>query len=128
MLPPEEAALRLLERIEAQAADVLEFQPVSRYYAADGIDRIIEDLKPDFEEKAVHLIGSLTRRYEGIAREAGESIYTYVMRFRHLEAEMTANLLPKYPEYSRVLKLLDGSRLSDDTIARVLTATGNKYE
>ena len=66
MIPPEEAALRLLEKVEGLAADLLEFKDPERYHTVDGIDTLLEDLRPDFEERRVHNIGELTRRYENL--------------------------------------------------------------
>ena len=101
--PPEDAALRLLEKAEATAADLLEFQPIGRYVVPNGIEIVIQDLRPDFEGTPAHVIGELTRRFETMALEAGKSSYMFLMRFRHLEAEVKARL-PANPEYCRVLK------------------------
>ena len=75
MVPPEEAAIRLLEKVEDQAADAIEFRDLDRYFVANGIDLLLEDLRPDFEEKRVHNIGELTGRYENLSRSQGESIH-----------------------------------------------------
>ena len=74
MIPPEETALKLLEKVEGQAADAIEFRDPDRYFVANGIDLLLEDLWPDFKEKRVHNIGELTRAMRTfLARKARAS-------------------------------------------------------
>ena len=126
-LPPNEQALRALEKMTGEAE--LEFEEVSddRFDHPDGISRLLGDLEKAFGERELFRQGGVIREFESIGRMQGESITAFIRRFRLLERKLAENKVPEYPEQARVIKLLDGLRLDEKSTASVLLAAGNKY-
>ncbi|CAE7943224.1 PSMC3, partial [Symbiodinium necroappetens] len=108
-LPPNEQALRALEKLTGEAEIEFEEVPDDRFDKPDGITILLADL-----DKA-------------IGRMQGESINAFIRRFRLLERKLADNKVPEYPEQARVIKLLDGLRLDEKATAAVLLAAGNRY-
>ena len=47
MIPPAEQALRLLEKLEDEAADALAETPISHYDDEDGMQRRLQDIRTE---------------------------------------------------------------------------------
>ncbi|CAE7226683.1 unnamed protein product [Symbiodinium sp. CCMP2592] len=127
-LPPNEQALRALEKLTGEAE--LEFEEVSddRFDHPDGVSRLLGDLEKAFGEREIFRQGGVIREFESIGRMQGESITAFIRRFRLLERKLSENKVPEYPEQARVIKLLDGLRLDEKATASILLAAGNRYE
>ena len=125
--PPGELSLRLLERLSGDAADLIEYNDPLEYDHVDGIQKLIKEMEV-FDQKPVHEIGGVVRRYENIARAQGESITKFIRRLGKLEKELYAKGFKDYPEYARVVKLLDGCKIDERSMQIVLGSAGNRYE
>ncbi|CAE7832499.1 unnamed protein product [Symbiodinium sp. CCMP2592] len=126
-LPPNEQALRALEKLTGEAELEFEEVPNDRFDKADGIKILLQDLDKAFGEREIFRQGGVIREFESIGRMQGESINAFIRMFRLLERKLSDNKVPEYPEQARVIKLLDGLRLDEKSTAAVLLAAGNRY-
>ena len=126
-LPPNEQALRAREQLRGEAE--LEFAEVGdeRFNCPEGIAHLLSDLQESFGEKELFRQGGAIREFESIGRLQGETITSFVRRFRLLERKLRDHKVATYPEEARVVKLLDGLRLDERSTSALLLAAGNKY-
>ena len=122
--PPEELALKLLEKLDKDAADEFEHELVLTFAVPDGIDKILARLSV-FKTKQIHASSDVIRKFEHLARDPGESIHKHIRHFKNVERELRKYSFERYLEYARCVKLLDGSKLSEEALRTVLTSAGN---
>ena len=81
-LPLDEQGLALLEKISGPAIDILDVIIEDRgdlcYAVDDGVEKIIADLKPHFEEKHFIRKTEVMAEYETMKRKPGESLHQYI--------------------------------------------------
>ena len=126
-LPANEQALRAREQLQGEAEIELEETPDEKYDCEDGISKLLADLEQSFGERELFRQGGVIREFESIGRLQGETVTSFVRRFRLLEAKLRDNKVPSYPEEARVVKLLDGLRLDERATSALLLAAGNRY-
>ena len=127
-LPGNEQALRALENLKGEAETEMEEIEDSRYNVDNGIELLLRDLERSFGAKEMFRQGGTIREFESIGRLQGESVHAFVRRFRLMERKLKDNQVPEYPEQAKVIKLLDGLRLDEKSVASLLLAAGNKYD
>ena len=127
-LPPNEQALRAREQLKGEAEIELEETPDEKYDCDEGIGILLADLEHSFGERELFRQGGVIREFESIGRLQGESVTSFVRRFRLLEGKLRDNKVPSYPEEARVVKLLDGLRLDERATSTLLLAAGNRYD
>ncbi|CAE7889819.1 RE1 [Symbiodinium microadriaticum] len=127
-LPGNEQALRALENLKGEAEIEMEEIDDDRYNVEGGITLLLQDLERSFGAKEMFRQGGTIREFESVGRLQGESVHAFVRRFRLLERKLKDNQVPEYPEQARVIKLLDGLRLDEKSVASLLLAAGNRYD
>ncbi|CAE7560935.1 GIP [Symbiodinium sp. CCMP2456] len=127
-LPGNEQALRALEHLKGEAEIEMEEMEDTRYNTDGGISLLLQDLERSFGAKEMFRQGGTIREFENVGRLQGESVHAFVRRFRLLERKLKDNQVPEYPEQARVIKLLDGLRLDEKSVASLLLAAGNRYD
>jgi hypothetical protein len=126
-LPANEQALRAREQLQGEAEIELEETPDEKYDCDEGISLLLADLEHSFGERELFRQGGVIREFESIGRLQGETVTSFVRRFRLLEGRLKDNKVPSYPEEARVVKLLDGLRLDERSTSALLLAAGNRY-
>eukprot|EP00435_Cladocopium_sp_Y103_P039387 s1919_g10.t1 len=126
-LPANEQALRAREQLQGEAEIELEETPDEKYDCEEGISLLLADLEQSFGERELFRQGGVIREFESIGRLQGETVTSFVRRFRLLEGRLKDNKVPSYPEEARVVKLLDGLRLDERSTSALLLAAGNRY-
>ena len=92
MIPPAEQALRLLEKLEDEAADALAETPIERYDDKDGMQRILTDLRTEgFKQQPPLRAAPLARKYRFHQRAAGVSIFKVVHESKRMHKELEAS-------------------------------------
>ena len=127
-----EQALALLEEIGGEAADILE--PIldehgPTYYATDdGIDRIIADVRPAYAEKAFVRKQQVLQQYESIRRRQGESLVSYITRFKTMEATVRgAGIKQLQDEESRAFRFIRTAAIEARTRNVILGTAGHVW-
>jgi hypothetical protein len=121
-----EAALTLFTSLKGEAEQELEFVEVSTIYRKGGVDTILSYLKQAFQQKTVYIKRQYLHDYEAIGRWPGESLRTYINRYRRVEASLKAigiDIGLTYDDESRGSRLLDRARLSVEQQRLVLVGS-----
>lgn len=101
--------------------------PDEKYDCDEGISLLLVDLEYSFGERELFRQGGVIREFESIGRLQGETVTSFVRRFRLFEGRLKDNKVLNYPEEARVVKLLDGLRLDERSISALLLVAGNRY-
>ena len=125
-ISPGEQALRLLEKLDDEAALELEEADLNRFDCEKGVENLIDALKT-FEEHGLFRKADVIRQYENIKRKAGEQVHAYIRRFVRLERLLGHTKVEPYPEDVRTLKLIDSIGLDERSMKVVLTSAGTEY-
>ena len=84
-LPANEQALRAREQLQGEAEIELEETPDEKYDCDEGISLLLADLEHSFGERELFRQGGVIREFESIGRLQGETVTSFVRRFRLLE-------------------------------------------
>jgi len=128
-LPPREQALRLLAKVEGEAAQLLEQVPVNELACEEGVPHLMGVLRPHFDQRNVANVAEDLLAFENFSRRQGEQVAAGVTRFLTLEMRLTShhNVQP-LADPMRVIKFLRAMRLDERGVQSVLSSTGNKLE
>ena len=121
-----EMALSLYNSLQGEAEQELEHTPIEELYVDDGVDKILEALKSPMEQKAVYQKRKFLSEFENIRRYAGESMRSYVNRFRRTQRclkSVGVDMALTYDSESMGARLLDRSGLSQEGQRLVLVGT-----
>lgn len=80
-----EMALSLYNSLQGEAEQELEHTPIEDLYVDDGVAKILEALKGPMEQKVVYQKRKFLSEFENLRRYAGESMRSYVNRFRRTQ-------------------------------------------
>lgn len=121
-----EAALTLYTSLKGEAEQELEFVDINTIYHKDGVDTILNHLKQAFQQKTVYIKRQYLHDYETIGRWPGETLRTFINRYRRVESSLRAigvDICLTYDDESRGSRLLDRSRLTLEQQRLVLVGT-----
>ena len=95
----------------------------------NGIEKIIDELRPHFEEKQFVSKQQALRNFEVIARKPGESLTTYITRFKTTEAMVKGAGVQQYidPE-SRAFKFINTAKIDGRTRNTILGTAGHVWD
>ena len=129
-LPPGEAALFLLETLTGQAELETEHLSLERVAQADGITYLLEELRRPLGEKTLYLKRLFLQEWETISRQLGESIRSYVNRFRRVVRDLQSQevgLEAAFTSETVGYRLLERAKLAPDQQRIVLVGSNQSF-
>ena len=126
-----EMALTLYNSLQGEAEQELEHTPIEDFYVDDGVDKIVSALKGPMEQKAVYQKRKFLSEFENVRRYAGESMRSYVNRFRRTQRCLKSvgiDMSLTYDSESMGTRLLDRSGLSQEGQRLVLVGTQQRLD
>ena len=116
-LSKKEMALSLYNSLQGEAEQELEHTPIEDIHRDDGVDRILTALKGPMEQKVVYQKRKFLHEFENLRRYAGETMRTYINRFRRSQRCLKSvgiDVTLTYDDESMGARLLDRSGLSQE--------------
>ena len=96
---------------------------------SDGVEQIIKDLPPHFEEKTFLRKADVAGEHESLKRQAGEGLHQYITRFKTVENRVVAvGLTPQSDPEMRAFKFINSAMLTKETKNSVLTTAGHIWD
>ena len=126
-----EMALSLYNSLQGEAEQELEHTPIEDLYVDDGVAKILEALKGPMEQKVVYQKRKFLSEFENLRRYAGESMRSYVNRFRRTQRclkSVGVDVALTYDSESMGARLLDRSGLSQEGQRLVLVGTQQRLD
>ena len=126
-----EMALALYNSLQGEAEQELEYTPIEEFYVDDGVEKIVAALKGPMEQKAVYQKRKFLNEFENIRRYAGETMRSYVNRFRRTQRclkSVGVDVSLTYDQESMGSRLLDRSGLSQEGQRLILVGTQQKLD
>eukprot|EP00971_Amphidinium_carterae_P350126 6491396-Amphidinium_carterae.1 len=118
--------LLLLDALQGDAALIVQEENIQRIAQPDGVEYLLHKLRA-LEEKQVQSLGGAMRLYEGLRRQQGEGIRSFVARWLAAEAHLSRLGLGVYTGEARAHKFLSACNLVPGDYRMILTATVNTY-
>ena len=110
-VPRGEAALILFDSLKGEAALVVQDVPLASYFTDEGIDVLIELLRPAFDERPLLFKAQVFEEFQEYTRLRGEDIRTAVNRYARVEGRLRlVGGEPPANDY-RAYKLLQAMKL-----------------
>jgi len=122
--PPDELALLLWDAIQGEAALQFESWSIQDIAQTDGVQKIIDFLKPDFSELQLNRKADLMRAYEKLYRRPNESVKVYVRRYQRTERDLMSvsiDVAKTYDAEHRGFRLLNTLHLTDKEERQVIS-------
>ena len=110
-------ALALYTSLQGELEQELEHLQVEEFYRDDGVDVLLQCLKQPLEQKLVYQKRRFLHEFEVLRRQVGETMRTYINRFRR---SLGINIAHTYDAESLGARLLDRSGLSYGSSANAL--------
>ena len=126
-----EMALALYNSLQGEAEQELEYTPIEEFYVDDGVEKIVAALKGPMEQKAVYQKRKFLSEFENIRRYAGETMRSYVNRYRRTQRclkSVGVDVSLTYDQESMGSRLLDRSGLSQEGQRLILVGTQQKLD
>lgn len=125
-LPPSDAAMLLYASLRGDLKEELEWADVSKINSDSGIDFIVESLRKPMETRDVYIKRRYLYDYENIYRQQGETIKTFINRYRRSERQLQAvniDVTAMYDSEARGTRMLDRLRLAADQQRLILVGS-----
>lgn len=125
-LSKKEMALSLYNSLQGEAEQELEHTPIEDIHRDDGVERILTALKGPMEQKVVYQKRKFLHEFENLRRYAGETMRTYINRFRRSQRCLQSvgiDVSLTYDDESMGARLLDRSGLSQEGQRMILVGT-----
>ena len=126
-----EMALALYNSLQGEAEQELEHTPTEDFYTDDGVDKIVEALRSPMEQKIVYQKRKYLSKFENVRRYAGETMRSYVNRFRRTQRclrSVGVDVSLTYDAESMGARLLDRSGLSQEGQRLILVGAQQRLD
>ena len=124
-------ALLLYNSLTGEPEQELEHLSIEDLYVDNGVQKILEMLKRPMEQRLVYQKRKFLHEFEILRRQSGETMRTYILRFRRVQRSLTAvgiNIAGTYDNESLGARLLDRSGLSHSDQRMILVGTQQSLE